>query len=73
VRWKNWLSIARNWQSLAATAKPAPADRTPLPKKALGKAASGGCLALRSYAIDPDIADQLWSISEQMTGESFSA
>jgi len=28
---------------------------------------------LRSYAIDPDIADQLWSISEQMTGESFSA
>ena len=28
---------------------------------------------VRSYAIEPDIADQLWSISEQMTGESFSA
>ncbi len=32
--------------------------------------ADGG---VRSYAIDPQAADQLWSISEQMTGETFSA
>ena len=28
---------------------------------------------VRSYAIDPQIADRLWSVSEQMTGETFSA
>lgn len=33
------------------------------------ESAEGG---VRSYALDPQAADQLWSISEQMTGEVFS-